>query len=156
MKTILCFLTLIFCFQTKAQELPKNSQTFVRVYDFNGNKIDSGKMLEITETDLILKKGNNTSLIPASRISYIKTKRTISHNVLIGASGGLLFGLFGLTQSNGSSIDRAGFAILTPIFIAVGSGVGYLTTLFKKSKQYTFTGDLVKWKAFKEEMYAPK
>lgn len=144
MKTILCFFTLLLFFNASAQDLPKNSQTFVRVYDFNGNKIDSGKMLEITETDLILKKGNNTSLIPASRISYIKTKRTTGHNVLIGASGGLLFGLFGLTQSNGSSIDRAGFAILTPIFIAVGSGVGYLTTLFKKSKQYTFTGDLVK------------
>jgi hypothetical protein len=69
MKTILCFFTLLLFFNASAQDLPKNSQTFVGVNDFNGNKIDSGKMLEITETDLILKKGNNTSLIPASRIS---------------------------------------------------------------------------------------
>uniref|UniRef100_UPI0040470ADC hypothetical protein n=1 Tax=Polaribacter sp. TaxID=1920175 RepID=UPI0040470ADC len=156
MKTILCFFTLLLCFNASAQELPKNSQTFVRVYDFDGNKIDKGTIFKITDSEIILKKGKKTHAIHASSISYIKTKRTTGHNVLISASGGLLYGLFRLTQSNGSSLDRAGFAILTPIFIAVGSGVGYLTTLFKKSKQYSFTGDLVKWKAFKEEMYAPQ
>jgi len=156
MKTILCFLTLLLCFNASAQELPKKSQTFVRVYDLDGNKIEKGTIFKITDSEIILKKGKKTHAIQANKISYLKTKRSTAHNVLIGASGGLLFGLFGLTQSNGSSLDKAGFAILTPVFIAVGSGVGYLTTLFKKSKQYTFGGDLIKWKAFKEEMYAPK
>lgn len=156
MKHLLFAIALLLCTNLFTQEVPKESKIFVRVYNQYGKKIAKGKILKITDSTLVLKKGNTSIVVPSSEINYIKTKRANSHNVLIGASGGFAFSLFGLSQSNGSSLDTAGFIILTPIFATIGAGIGYLTTLFKKSEQYNFAGDLAKWKGFKEDMYAPQ
>ena len=147
---------LILCLNITAQELPKKSKIFVRVYNVEGQKIAKGKMLKITDNSLVLKKGNRSVAVPLSDIMYIKTKRTNNHNVLIGGSGGLAFSLFGLSQSNSDGWSTLGFVVLTPVFVAIGSGIGYITSLFKKSIHYSIQGDPIKWQGFKEVMFAPQ
>ncbi|WKD85464.1 hypothetical protein KCTC32516_00805 [Polaribacter huanghezhanensis] len=156
MKYLLFTIALFLCANITAQELPKKSKIFVRVYNNEGQKIAKGKMLKITDDTLFLKKGSKSVTVPLSDIMYIKTKRTNKHNVLIGGLFGVGYGLFGLTQSNGSKFDTVGFVVLTPLFAAFGSGIGYLTTLFKKSTHYSIQSDAIKWQAFKDAMYAPQ
>ncbi|UAM97463.1 hypothetical protein K8354_14275 [Polaribacter litorisediminis] len=147
---------------TAAQELPKKSEIFVRVYNNVGEKIAKGKILSITENSLILKKGSSSVTIPSNEISYLKTKRSNGHNVLLGASGGSILGLAIVASESGNS--NAGFGGTAKglayagaiVVVFIGSGVGYLTTLFKNSNQYIINGDTAKWQGFKEEMYAPK
>lgn len=112
-------------------------------------------MISITDDAIILKKGKGKQTIFYKEISYLKTKRTNSHNVLIGGLAGLSIPLVGLAQSSGDGWSSLGFILLTPIMTGIGSGIGYLTTLFKKSIHYSIQQDQVKWKDFKEKMYAP-
>jgi hypothetical protein len=156
MKYLLFSIALLLCINISAQELPKKSKVFVRVYNNEGQKIAKGKMLKITDDSLILKKGSNSITVALSDIMYIKTKRTKNHNVLLGGMSGVGFSLYGLTQSNGGRYDAAGFVLLTPIFVAVGSGIGYITSLFKKSIHYSIQSDPIKWQGFIEAMYAPQ
>lgn len=161
MKILFLTIALLFCFNITAQELPKKSQFFVRVYDSSGEKIEKGKMLEITDTALILKKGNKSIQIPLSNISYIKSKRTNGHNVLIGAIGGSVLGVAVVSGSSsgsggGFAAVSKGISIVVAILLpALGSGIGYLTTIFKKSTHYSIDGNPIKWQGFKETMYAP-
>ena len=156
MKYLFFSIALLLCLNVTAQELPKKSKIFVRVYNNEGQKIAKGKMLKITDDSLILKKGGRSVAVPLSKIMYIKTKRTNNHNVLLGGVSGVGFSLFGLSQSKGSSWDTVGFIILTPVFVAIGGGIGYLTSLFKKPVHYSIQMDSIKWQAFKEAMYAPQ
>lgn len=156
MKYLLLAIALLLCLNITAQELPKKSKVFVRVYNNEGQKIAKGKMLNITDNALVLKKGSKSITIPLNKIMYIKTKRTNNHNVLIGGLAGVGYGLFGLTQSSGGEFSTVGFVLLTPVFAAIGSGIGYLTTFFKKSVHYSIQSDPIKWQGFKEAMSAPQ
>lgn len=162
MKYLLFTLALFLCANITAQELPKNSKIFVRVYNNQGEKIAKGKILNITDDSLILKKGSSSITIPLNEIETLKTKRSNGNNVLFGAAGGSLLGLAIVASESGKS--NAGFrgtakglayagAILV---VFIGSGVGYLTTLFKYSQEYTIGSDVVKWKGFMENMYQPQ
>ena len=155
MKYLLFAIALFLSLNIKAQELPKKSKVFVRVYNIEGQKIAKGKIFNITDDALILKKGSKTITVSSSEIMYLKTKRTNNHNVLIGGLAGVGYGLFGLAQSSGDGYSTIGFVLLTPIFAAIGSGIGYITTLFKNSKHYSIQGDPIKWQGFKETMFAP-
>lgn len=155
MKYLLLAATLFLCVPISAQELPSKSKVFVRVYNQFGKKIAKGKILTITDSTLVLKKESNSVTIPSNEITYLITKRTNSHNVLIGAGAGLGLGIIGMTSSNDGWGSVAHF-LFTPIYMGLGSGIGYLTSLFKDPIQYTIAGDPAKWKGFKEDMYAPK
>lgn len=155
MKYLLFAIALFLSLNITAQELPKKSKTFVRVYNNEGQKIAKGKILNITDDALILKKGSKTITVPSSEIMYLKTKRTNNHNVLIGGLAGVGYGFYGLAQSSGDGYSTIGFVLLTPIFAAIGSGIGYITTLFKNSQHYSIQGDPIKWQGFKETMFAP-
>ncbi|MGK0413018.1 MAG: hypothetical protein ACJA1B_001220 [Polaribacter sp.] len=156
MKYLLFAIVLVLSLNnTAAQELPKKSKIFVRVYNEFGKKIAKGKIMQITDSTLVLMKGSSSITIPSADITYLNTKRTRSHNTLIGASAGLGLGIIGMTASNDGWASVAHF-LLTPIYMGLGSGIGYLTSLFKESTQYTLAGDPLKWQGFKEEMYAPK
>jgi len=85
---------------------------------------------------------------------YLKTKRTNGHNMLIGGLAVTGLTLLGASQSDGHGTAVA--IILTPVFAAIGSGIGYITTLFKNSQHYSIQGDPIKWQGFKEIMYAPQ
>jgi hypothetical protein len=131
----------------------KKSKVFVRVYNNEGQKIAKGKILNITDDALILKKGSSSITIPTADIMYIKTKKTNGHNVLIGgvAGAGFVLGL-GLA---GDGLDAFAAVIIIPVFAVIGSGIGYITSLFKNSQHYSIQGDPTKWQGFKEVMYAP-
>ena len=155
MKYLFLTIALFLCVNITAQELPKKSKVFVRVYNNEGQKIAKGKILNITDDALILKKGSSSISVPISDIMYIKTKRTNGHNILIGGLVGTGIPLYGLAQSS-DEYSTVGFILITPILAAIGSGIGYITTLFKNSQHYSIQGDPIKWQSFKEAMYAPQ
>ena len=161
MKYLLFTIALFICTNITAQELPKKSKIFVRVYNNQGKKIAKGKILDITDNSLTLKKGSGSITIPLSEIETLKTKRSNGNNVLFGAAGGFLLGL-GIVASNSGPCDGLGCtgkgiayvgAIILPM---IGSGIGYLTTLFKNSKEYLIVSDVARWKGFMEDMYQPQ
>jgi hypothetical protein len=162
MKYLLFAIALFLCANITAQELPKKSKIFVRVYNNQGEKIAKGKILDITDDSLILKKGSSSITIPLNKIETLKTKRSNGHNVLFGAAGGSLLGLAIVASESGNS--NAGFGGTAKglayagaiVVVFIGSGVGYLTTLFKNSQEYTIGSDVVKWKGFMEDMYQPQ
>lgn len=157
MKYILLTATLFLCVQLFAQALPKNSKTFVRVYNNEGQKIAKGRIIEVSENALILKKGSKSVTIPSNEIAYLKTKRTNGHNILVGGLAGVGYSLYGVTKStaNEDGWQALAFIIITPVATAIGGGIGYLTTIFKNSVHYSIQQDPIKWKGFKETMYAP-
>src|SRR4051794_31973998 len=63
---------------------------FVRVYDFAGEKINTGHLLAVTDTSLQL-KGEPVD-IPVRNIGFIKTKRSAGNNVLVGSVIGAFTG----------------------------------------------------------------
>lgn len=153
MKYLLITIALFLCVNITAQELPKKSKVFVRIYNNESQKIAKGKILNITDDALILKKGSSSITVPTADIMYIKTKKTNGHNVVIGGLAGAGFVLsLGI---GGGGLDAFAAAIITPVFAAIGSGIGYITTLFKNSQHYSIQGDPAKWQDFKEIMYAP-
>lgn len=154
MKYLLFTIALFLCANITAQELPKKSKIFVRVYNNQGEKIAKGKILNITDEALILKKGSSSITVNITDIMYIKTKRTNGHNVLIGGLAGSGLALYGVSQSDGWGTAIA--IIFTPVLATIGSGIGYITTLFKNSQHYSIQGDPIKWQAFKEAMFAPE
>jgi hypothetical protein len=154
MKYLLFTIALFLCVNITAQELPKKSKIFVRVYNNEGQKIAKGKILNITDDTLILKKGSGSITVPSNEIMYIKTKRTNGHNMLIGGIAGGGYALYGASKSGDWGVVAA--VILTPIFATIGSGIGYITTLFKNSQHYSIQGDPIKWQGFKETMFSPQ
>jgi hypothetical protein len=93
-----------------------------------------GRIVKITDSTLVLKKRNESMIIPSNEITYLKTKRSNKYNAIV----------------------RASYFLLSPIILSSGASIGYITTLFNQSKQYLFTGDIAKWKRFKEGMYSPQ
>ncbi|ARV15596.1 hypothetical protein [Polaribacter sp. SA4-12] len=147
MKYLLFAIALFLSLNITAQELPKKSKIFVRVYNNSNQKIAKGKILQITDSTLVLKKGSKSITVPSSEIMYIKTKRTKGHSVLMGALPGVVL----LTVSNDA------YASVGAIFLTlVGTTAGFISSLFKKTTTYSFTGDIAKWKGFKEDMYSPQ
>jgi hypothetical protein len=160
MKYLLFTIALFLCVNITGQELPKKSKIFVRVYNNEGQKIAKGKILRITDEALILKKGSKSITIPTNEISHLKTKRTNGHNILIGGLVGAGIPVFGYAllyegDNTGGWVTVASL-ILAPIVGAIGSGIGYITTLFKNSQYYSIQGDPIKWQGFKEAMYSPQ
>ncbi len=152
MKYLLFSFSLLLCLNISAKELPKKSQIFVQVYNQQNIKIAKGKILKITDSTLVLKKGSNAITIKAREIDYIKTKRTKGHSVLVGAGPGtvILVGSIAFGEPGwGQVIGAAGGMALA----VVGGTAGFVASLFKKSTKYSFTGDSVKWKVFKEDFY---
>ncbi|WP_299780360.1 hypothetical protein [uncultured Formosa sp.] len=138
MKNLFFAFTLIFSLNLCAQNTFENTKIFVRVYDLQGNKINKGRILSISESALQLERKGNTIDIPASDIGTIKTKYSGGNNVLIGAIAG----------------TGAGFFSGDPVVIAAGAGVGAavggLTVLFKKSETFEIEGDKTKLKALED------
>ncbi|WP_159021578.1 hypothetical protein [Formosa sp. L2A11] len=135
MKNIIFAFTLIFSLNVCAQNTFENTKIFVRVYGLQGNKINKGRILAITETALQLDKKEGVIDVPVSEIGSVKTKYSGGNNVLIGTLAG----------------TGAGFFSGDPVIIAAGAGVGAavggLSVLFKKSETFEIEGDITNLKA---------
>ena len=91
--------------------------------------------------------------IEVSRIGLIKTKRSAGRSIflgaVIGAGTGTILGLAtgGEDEIRGQGDGAAGFGLIMGV---MGSGIGAITSIFKKSDTYDIKGDTTKWKAFRE------
>ena len=136
-----------------AQYGAEKNTMFVRVYNLEGDKINKGKVLAVTDTILQLDGKKGVVDIDVRTIGLIKTKRSEGNNVLIGTLIGLTtFAILGATQGGSdewfSSTDLAvGGGVVGAV---IGAGTGAMTIPFKNSKSHIINGDPLKWKAFQE------
>lgn len=132
--------------------------TFIRVYDLEGKKINKGTISSISENGLILNLRGETTEIPVSTIGIIKTKRSGGHNVATGAAigaGALALagvldgdnepGIFSLTAGEKGLLGLIAGGI-------VGSAVGGITIIFKKPETYRIDGLEINFSNFREDM----
>lgn len=153
--TLFTFLSLFFCLNLYSQEVKSNSNLFVRVYDLNGNKIYKGKIQQTTPNTLILNAAKGAIEIDVTKVGFIKTKRSMGNNILIGSASGVgLAAILGATSSNsGGWFDYnfgEGLVMGTILFVPVTTGIGALTSLFKNSKTYIINGDVKRWQEVKD------
>lgn len=136
-----------------AQYGAEKNTVFIRVYNLEGEKINKGKVLAVTDTILQLEGKNGMVYIDVRTIGLIKTKRSEGNNVLIGSLVGLTtLAILGATQGGSdewfSSSDLAvggGF-----VGAVIGAATGAITVPFKNSKSYIINGDKLKWKKFQD------
>jgi len=151
MKTLAFVLLLSFAYDVCAQE-----HLFVRVFDLQGKKIHKGKITSVTDSSLTLSLHDVLTTIPVSGIGSIWTRRSASHNILIGAIAGVATGtILGAIASGGSDgtffqNTPASTWILSGALGGLGWGaaIGALTLVFKHPRLYSINGDPAKWKAF--------
>ena len=148
---------LIFSLNMTAQNESEKSGMFIRIYNLDGKKINSGKFLFINDSVLGIKRGNNLAQIQISSIGSIKTKRSAGHNVLVGSAiGGGSLAILGAASSDPDSFlgwsagegIAAGFILGAPI----GAFIGGITALFKSPNTYIIEGDIVKLKLFADKI----
>jgi len=151
MKRLLTFLFVIaICHQVYAQKT-----IFVRVYNLNGKKINTGRVLAITDSSLQIKgESKDTFNVSINSIGTIKTKRSTGHNVLMGSLlGAGAFAIAGVATAdpNDEIVSwSAGEGVLAGIVVGapIGAAVGGITAAFKKIKTFEINGSIEKWKAF--------
>jgi hypothetical protein len=153
LKSLIPFLALLAFSTFYAQKEKNKAATFIRVYDLNGIKIAKGRIASLTDTSLVTGPREKPVTIEVSRIGLIKTKRSAGHSIfmgaVIGAGTGAILGLAtgGEDEFWGQGDGAAGFGL---ILGTMGSGIGAITAIFKKSDTYDIKGDSTKWKAFRE------
>lgn len=148
MKYLFFLLTLLLCFSINAQEKKLKSNTFLRVYNLNGEKVAKGKLFSTTKTALTLKRNKRTINISVDSIGTIKTKRSVGNNVLIGSSIGAGTVIL-LSAGTGESFTEGYTGIGTLVFTGLGAGIGAITSIFKNSKTFLIDGDIIKWEVFR-------
>ncbi|WP_417370112.1 hypothetical protein [Gelidibacter japonicus] len=156
MKHVSLALALILSLHLCAQNSLEKTNAFVRVYDSLGQKISKGKVMSITDTSLFIRRKGKTVEIPATRISYLTTKRSPGHNILMGAViGGTSMAIAGAaaaTPGDGFIEWNAGEGLAAGLLVGgtAGAAIGGITVFFKNAVTYTINGNLDTWKAFKE------
>ncbi|MGB5419117.1 hypothetical protein [Algibacter sp.] len=133
------------------------TNTFVRIYNLNGKKINKGKVKSISETSIELYLKGESIKIPLSQIGKIKTKRSVGNNVgkgaLIGGGSLAVLGLLSGDDNDGlisfSATDKAIIGLIGGGIM--GTIVGGITAIFKKPTLYIIEGNEIKWKDFKEK-----
>ncbi len=148
MKNLIFAITLILSINVCAQNGFENTNVFVRVYDLQGKKINKGKILSISETSLQL---NRKGEIPVGSIGLIKMRRSIGHNILVGASiGATITGLLVAVLGDNGDVGAVGLIAIATVGGAASGALDGIDFLSKKPKSYEINGDKVKWKEFKE------
>ncbi|MBM1104656.1 hypothetical protein JQC67_00765 [Aurantibacter crassamenti] len=143
-----------------AQDTLQTKQLFVRVFDTKKTKIAKGKLQYIDKDSIVVLRNEKRTTIPVNRIGIIKTKRSVGHNVAMGAvvgtSTGLVFGY--LAGSEGDFIfTRAESALMTGFLgLMAGPIVGSLTGIVKNPKAFRINHEpeeLLKFKNAISEKY---
>lgn len=142
------------------------TRTFLRIYALTGNKIMKGHFAGTTDSSLLIYKDSGTKAIPFSSIGYIKTKRSLGHNMVISAVvGAVPSAIIGAASGEPPTNDNTFGGILhdavtfTPgeaaaagFFVGgiVGAGTGALITAFTKSTTFRINGNLNDWNVQKK------
>lgn len=153
LKTLMIVLALSLFTNVHAQNGDINNTMYVRVYNLQGKKMGKGKIFNVTDTLLILKKNSKFLNIKPMDIGFIKTKRSGGYNVLMGSIiGGTSMAILGAATADPndwilgytSAEGAVGGAI---IGAATGASVGGITILFKNSKSFKINGENQNWKS---------
>ena len=97
--------------------------------------------------------------IAIAEISYVKTKRSAGHNLLIGAaSGAVILGTLGVTTADSDALifgysAEEGFAGGAILGVVGGAALGGLSILLKDSKVYVIDGNPLRLKQLTNEIY---
>ncbi len=166
--TLNCILigSLLFFVSAAAQQQPEYKNLFIRIYNAEGAKTSKGKLVNISEEGIVLKRGQKTVSIALAEIAKIKTKRALGHNMGIGAMLGATAGAI-IGASTGSSIDNffddvgspektnfdtAGMATFGLLGGAIGTATGALTGVSKKPITFDINGQKNELLKFREVM----
>jgi hypothetical protein len=156
-KTIIITIAgLIFYTGLWAQTDLASRKVFIRVYDAGNIKINKGLISSITDTSIVLLIKKKEVTIDLSQIDRIKTRRSVGHNIGMGAlAGAAAGGIFGFLQEEGGSTfgsnSRGDDALIYgTVGFMFGTVVGGLTALGKKSDNYIITGDSEKLSIFRD------
>ena len=161
MKNLILLLTLLISFSINAQVENKTHKLFVRVFNMDGKKIGKGHIHSINDSLLILSKNKKLTELHLKEIGKIKTKRSGGHNVVVGATSGVLVGVIlgslnPPTDSTGGTFTWAGSSsgeeLANGVTVGVISGtiLGGVSGLFKNSKTFIIEAKPEKWKVFVE------
>ncbi|WP_297696077.1 hypothetical protein [uncultured Eudoraea sp.] len=154
-KILVLALALLSCTTFHAQKEKNKAAPFIRVYDLQGTKISKGRIARITDSSLVVSRGEKPVNLELSKIGFIKTKRSVGNNILygaaIGAGTGAILGLAsgGENEWWGKGEGAGGFGL---ILGAMGAGAGAITAIFKKTKTFSIEGKHSNLKAFQEAM----
>lgn len=161
MKTLLLAFALILSFPHFAQQTETSiryKDTFLRVFDANGNKFAKGKISDISDNSLVLKKGQTSVEIPMDKIHRIKTNHSAATNVLLGAlAGAIIGGIIGAQDADPDSwfyptTEAEAAAMGATAGGAIGAGLGGLSLLLRKGGVYHIQGSESAWEYFRKSM----
>ncbi|PZP50744.1 MAG: hypothetical protein DI598_04885 [Pseudopedobacter saltans] len=128
-----------------------SKNVFVRIYDLTGKKIAKGRIVEITDSTILLK--GYEEAIHISEVGFLRTKHSMGSNLgwgtLIGFSALTTVGY--IVYANNNDAYLAGLNILAGATLGTLAGFvgGAITLPFKKIVQYDVNGDSEKWQAFR-------
>ena len=155
---------LLICSVSQAQK-----RTFLRFYNLTGHKFQKGHFAGATDSSIYVYKDSGKIEIPASTIGYIKTKRSLGHNILVSAiPAAVTFAIYGLAtgeakQTTESDITLGGIlhdaTTFTPaegfqagliVGGVAGTATGTLITALTKRATFRINGSLEDWRSQKK------
>ena len=148
-KTFLLVAASMFIFCTLSAQPHK----FLRIFDLSGQKIAKGYLSSTTDSSIKLAHDSTTLEYSASKIGYIKTKRSGGHTIVIAsAAGGVSLGLLALAVNSSDNSDSwfqisSGEALFGGFIYgaALGTITGGIISAANKRMTYKVNGDPKKW-----------
>jgi len=154
MKTIIIAISILLSMHIYAQNNQETKDSFVRVYDLEGQKIAKGRISEVGVMTLTLQKNRGVMTVSVSDIGSIKTRRSVGNNVLIGSVAGVTLGaIAGATTDDDAGwfgYSEAEYTVGGAVIVGTGGlAIGAITGLLKDIETYQIDGDQIKWQVFK-------
>ncbi|SHO62570.1 hypothetical protein A8938_2168 [Algoriphagus zhangzhouensis] len=152
---------MFMAFGAFSQESTNVKGPFLRIYDSQENKIQKGRIISVSEDfeELKILHGSDTVILQTQDISFIRTKRSSGHLILIGGvtgfAAGYTIGAITYDPSPDAWLDFGyGFNTMVPaLFFGLGgAAAGSIATGFKKPRMYVIDGRSERLKDFLFEL----
>lgn len=160
----LFFLQLFIYYNSQEQ-----TRTFLRLYNISGNKFQKGHFAGSTDSSIYIHKDSGKMEISVLKIGYIKTRRSLGHNILLSATPAAVgFGVLGLatgeareTTDNDVTLPgvlhdlttftpEEGLAAGLILGGLAGTATGSLITVLTKRTTFSIGGDIATWQSQKK------
>ena len=151
---------LLLAFQTYSRNQDSarlDKKIFIRLYGREHNKIGKGDLLYGNDSIIRIARGHKEISFPVYEISFIKTRRSAGHTILVGAAIGTGVGIILGAASNNSNSDETSAASFDLAFAAgmapfVGTICGGIAAGLRKKETIQINGDIEKWKEAKQTL----
>ncbi len=163
MKTLIFLFLIAYSCSVAAQK-----SVFIRVYNLAGYKIMKGKFAGTTDSAVLIYKDTGIVAISFTSIGYIKTKRSLGHNMAICAVvGAVPLAIAGAAEGepavNDGTLEGDLHDALNPtpaeggvsgLFVGgvLGAATGAAITAFTKHTIFTINGNLNNWYEQKKKL----